>query len=182
LTGPHGEFSPARQWSTPIEDFSPKVVTVRYVVDAGTRQERTYWFHPADVLQTGLTHPPTGLPLTGFIAVFKPLPVGAHTVDIYVTLSADHSDGFDVDPTADLIAAGKTHWAHYTLEVGHRGHRQPAGGTEDYSPRRTRLSGSTSRPRRRSGWEHLSGASGHGQVCTTRRRCRPCPPAVSRPR
>jgi hypothetical protein len=108
-------YVPARP--TPIEDFNSKVLTVRYVVDAGTRQQRTYSFSAAEALQTGLTHPPSGLPLTGIVTVLRPLSVGSHTVDIYVTLSTDHWDGFDVDPAFDLIPAGENHWAHYTFEV-----------------------------------------------------------------
>jgi hypothetical protein len=37
-----------------------------------------------------------------------PLPPGDHTVDEYVTLSADFWDGLGLDPTMNLIPAGES--------------------------------------------------------------------------
>ena len=101
---------------TPIEDFNAKFVTAPYVVDAGTRQERAYTFG-SGILQKGLSYPGTPLPMTGFLAVLGPLSVGTHTVDLYVTLGADHWDGFGLDPSSDLIPAGVTHWPRTVFEV-----------------------------------------------------------------
>ncbi len=102
---------------TPIEDFHTKLVGVRYIVDVGTRTERTYTFAATEVLLRGLTWPGTDLPMAGLDAVLRPLPVGQHTVDIFVTMSADHWDGFGADPTANLLPAGDIHWAHTTFDV-----------------------------------------------------------------
>ena len=103
----------------PIEDFNAKFVAARYVIDAGTRQERTYSFGPS-VLQTGLIHPTFELPMTAFLPVLPPSPPGPHTVDIYVTLNADHWDGLGTDPAWDLIPAGETHWDHVPFDVVRR--------------------------------------------------------------
>ncbi len=73
---------------TPIEDFNAKFVGVRYVVDAGTRQERSYSFTAAQVLRTGFTVPGTDYPMSAILGVLHPLPPGAHTVDVFWTLSA----------------------------------------------------------------------------------------------
>lgn len=96
---------------TPIEDFNAKFAGARYVVDIGTRQERTYTFTADQILQTGLTFPGTDYPQTAFLPTLKPLSPGPHTIDIFVIMDADHWDGFDVDP-ADLVPAGETHWTH----------------------------------------------------------------------
>ncbi len=102
---------------TPIEDFNAKVVSVRYVIDEGTRRERTYRFPAREVLHTGGIYPGPDLPITGILAVLKPVSIGTHTVDIYVTLSADHWDGFDTIPEEDLIPAGENLWTRTTFDV-----------------------------------------------------------------
>ena len=40
--------------ATPLDDFRAKFVGVRYVIDSGTRQERTYVFPNSDKLWTGI--------------------------------------------------------------------------------------------------------------------------------
>jgi hypothetical protein len=107
---------------TPIEDFNAKFVRAKYVVDAGTERQRSYRFSRREVLRTGLIYPPLGLPMSAWLPVLKPLPVGSHTVDIYVVMSAEHWDGFDVDPAADMIPAGKSHWDHVVFDVVKRRH------------------------------------------------------------
>lgn len=61
---------------------------------AGTRQEPGPRQDAGDVVQTGLRTRERPLPMIGIVAVLRPLPVGPHTVDIFVTMSADHWDGF----------------------------------------------------------------------------------------
>jgi hypothetical protein len=89
------------------EDFAAKLVSVRYVVDAGTAQERTYVF-PATRFDLELGVFPGGVFVRWATPPLHPLPPGDHTVDEYVTLSADFWDGLDVDPTANLIPAGES--------------------------------------------------------------------------
>ena len=57
------------------------------------------------------------LPMTGILPVLKPLSVGAHTVEIFLTLSTDHWDGFGLEPSENLVPAGVTHWASTTFDV-----------------------------------------------------------------
>jgi hypothetical protein len=90
------------------DDFLGKFVSGRYVVDAGTGRERTYTFSADQlVVQTGAV--PDG---TGFVRwttpSLHPLPPGQHSVDEYVTLSADFWDGLGVDPGINLIPAGES--------------------------------------------------------------------------
>jgi len=100
---------------TPIEDFVAKVAGVRYVIDAGTRQERTYTRTAAEVLQPR-DLPDIGLPTMGIFSLFRPLSVGSHTVDMFVTMSADHWDGIDLDPGGNLLPAGEIHWLARSFE------------------------------------------------------------------
>lgn len=113
-------YTPSRE--TPIEDFNAKLVGARYVIDAGTRHERTYSFSASQILQTGLTVPGSDFPMSAFIAVLHPLRPGAHTVDIFLTISADHWDGFGVDPSANLFPAGEIHCSRVEFTVRQQGH------------------------------------------------------------
>jgi hypothetical protein len=108
-------YTPSR--ATPIEDFNAKFVGARYVIDGATKHERTYGRSASEILQTGLTIPGTDFPMSAFLAVLPPLPPGAHTVDIFLTLSADHWDGFGVDPSANLFPAGEIHCSHVRFTV-----------------------------------------------------------------
>ncbi|HVE91496.1 MAG TPA: hypothetical protein VNE62_04210 [Actinomycetota bacterium] len=101
----------------PIEDFNAKFVRARYVIDRGSRQERSWTFLASEVVREGLTYPGTDLPMSALIAVLRPLPVGRHSADIFVTMSADHWDGFGDDPAVDLVRAGETHWASVSFTV-----------------------------------------------------------------
>jgi hypothetical protein len=99
-------YAPSR--STLDEDFLAKFVSGRYVVDAGTKRERSYSFS-----STSLTVEVGALPdetrfLRWFTPPMHPLPPGDHTVDEYVTLSADFWDGLGLDPTTNLIPAGES--------------------------------------------------------------------------
>ena len=69
------EFVPAGD--TPLEDFVAKFVAVKYVVDPGTAQEKTYIVPNRGQLWTGILF---GLPHvnTLTLGVLKPLPVGQH--------------------------------------------------------------------------------------------------------
>ena len=113
-------YTPSR--ATPMEDFIAKFVGARYVIDGGTKHERTYSFRASQVLQTGLTVPGTDFPMSAVMAVLHPLSPGAHTVDVFWTLSADHWDGFGVDPSANLFPAGEIHCSRTEFTVRQRDH------------------------------------------------------------
>jgi hypothetical protein len=85
---------------------------VKYVIDPGSRQERTVVFPNDEPLFTadldvddGLVRvvPGTGDPL-------HPLRVGAHEVDVYWVFSAMHCDGVgdDTTPGFNCFPAGET--------------------------------------------------------------------------
>jgi hypothetical protein len=95
--------------ATPLEDFVAKFAGVRYVVDPGTRRERTYAFADVDDLWTGtFAGTPLVSPIT--LAVLKPLPVGDHEVETYWRFSATHCDGFGnaTGPQGNCFPAGET--------------------------------------------------------------------------
>lgn len=110
-------YTPSR--ATPIDDFLAKFVSARYVIDEGTKHERTYSFSASKILQI-VTAPGSDLPTASIMAVLPPLAPGVHTVDIFLTLRADHWDGFGVDPSANLWPAGETHCSHVEFTVERR--------------------------------------------------------------
>ncbi len=79
--------------ATPLDDFKAKFIGVKYVIDAGTKQEKTYQF-PSDeslgvILNAGgfdVVNPIT-------LGTLKPLSVGDHVVDSYFLFSEMHCDG-----------------------------------------------------------------------------------------
>lgn len=101
--------------ATPIEDFAMKLEAVKYVVDPGTRQERTHTFSGPQVLRTDLTagdieddafiSPETPLALT--LAKANPLSPGDHLVRTYMTLSAEHCDGLGDVREENCLPAGE---------------------------------------------------------------------------
>ncbi|CCK26581.1 putative secreted protein [Streptomyces davaonensis JCM 4913] len=93
----------------PSEDFAAKFRGARYVVDRGTRQERTYVFG-REVLRTGFVGPngrPFSLPAS---PAFAPLSVGEHTVITFLRLSEEHCDGLDTDPEQNCLPEGEFAW------------------------------------------------------------------------
>jgi hypothetical protein len=93
---------------TPLADFLAKFTGVKYVIDRGTKRERTVVI-------------PTNNDLfvvdadEGFVVVratplgtLRPLPVGPHKVEAYWMFSAMHCDGLGPDPALQCFAAGET--------------------------------------------------------------------------
>lgn len=104
------------------EDLLAKLVSARYVVDAGTRRARSFAVPSADLtLQTGQL--PNGRRFVRWVGRIHPLPPGNHTVDEYVTLSDDFWDGLGTDPEANLIPAGEILLipVGFTVAQPHRG-------------------------------------------------------------
>jgi hypothetical protein len=96
------EFVPAG--ATPLEDLIAKFVAVKYVVDPGTAQEKTYVFPNDGNLGIGISR---GSVLADALtlATLKPLRVGQHRIDVYWVMSAMHCDGFtDFIPFSCLLA------------------------------------------------------------------------------
>ncbi|MGE7390806.1 hypothetical protein ACQKM2_35535 [Streptomyces sp. NPDC004126] len=97
-------YTPLRR--APIEDFNAKFVSATYVHDIGTPQEQTFTFDKKRVLRTGLTDLdgfPQSVPVS---PPLKALSVGQHTSTVFITLSAEHCDGFTTDRAASCLPAG----------------------------------------------------------------------------
>ena len=99
----------------PMQDFISKIVKFTFIVDPGTRQERTYVYTDAAKYEVFMTIAdfwgPGGLgdPLIDagqwvtLVPSLHPLSVGAHELHFIWTLSASHCDGFggeSIDPDA----------------------------------------------------------------------------------
>lgn len=98
-------YVPSR--ATPLEDFLSKFVSARYVIDARTKRGRTYEFAVADLMISVLDLPDN----TSFVAWaprLKPLPPGEHSVDIFITLTAEHCDGLTSERSASCAPAGES--------------------------------------------------------------------------
>jgi hypothetical protein len=91
----------------PIDDFNAKFKGARYVIDAGTAQEKTVTAGP-EILRKGFEVPEDlpgfgGLPFSSPVSpVFHPLSVGNHTINVFVTMSARHCNGLTPVPRAAL--------------------------------------------------------------------------------
>lgn len=113
-----GGFQPVA--SRPQEDFIAKFQSVTYVIDGGTRQEKTVVFPKSAKLFTlqqddfDITSPIT-------LGVLKPLSVGEHTVDISWQLSAMHCDGIGDEIDVNCLAAGDFSYGRweFTVKPGH---------------------------------------------------------------
>ena len=98
---------------TPLEDFTSKVRSITYVVDPGTKRERSYRFMAQDVMDVRTLHDffpdsapdwPTAL----FLAKLPPLPAGDHQLETVIEMSARHCDGLGTDPAVNCLGAGIT--------------------------------------------------------------------------
>jgi hypothetical protein len=96
-------FEPAGE--TPLDDFRAKFVGVRYVIDAGTRQETSVAFRSGPALFVGefegdvIVNPVT-------LGTLEPLGIGDHTLDIIWEFNALHCDGFEDDLAESCAPAG----------------------------------------------------------------------------
>jgi hypothetical protein len=82
--------------ATPQEDFLAKLESTRYVVDAGTADERSIEVE-SDHLLIDTRPLDESIDVTSFTPRLPALPLGSHTVDVYATLNAEHWDGFGLD-------------------------------------------------------------------------------------
>lgn len=109
------EFEPAGE--TPLDDFLAKFESVKYVVDPGTPQEKTYVVPKTDDLYANPY-------IDGFAVVnavtlnsFHALSVGEHAVDVYWSMSAMHCDGFTEDVDLSCLPAGEVLFDHVSFVV-----------------------------------------------------------------
>jgi hypothetical protein len=97
----------ASAWATPLEDFVAKFAAVKYVIDPGTRRERTVVLRNGDDLFVGEDE---GLVLVsaGTLGTVHPLPVGEHTADVYWVFNETHCDGLGDVFEENCFPAGET--------------------------------------------------------------------------
>jgi hypothetical protein len=98
---------------TPLQDFLAKVRSMTYVVDPGTKRERSYRFAAQDIMDVRSIHdffPETGpdWPVALFLANLPPLPPGDHRLGALIEMSARHCDGLGTDPAFNCVGAGIT--------------------------------------------------------------------------
>lgn len=98
---------------TPLQDFISKVRSVTFVVDPGTKRERSYRYAAQDIMDVRSLR--ELLPLTGpdwpqvlFLAKLPPLPPGEHRVRQSIEMSARHCDGLGTVPGFNCLPAGIT--------------------------------------------------------------------------
>ena len=101
---------------TPLEDFRAKFGGVRYVIDPGTTQERTYLFD--DVTKLGVQET-DGFDVVNIVTMgtVHPLSVGSHVMETYWIFNAEHCDGLDDDRFANCFPAGVTPYDRFSFEV-----------------------------------------------------------------
>ena len=98
----------------PIEDFASKLVAVKVVVDGGRPSEKVHYFASADVLRTDLDTEDVmpgafdaAYPVASILPRLFPLPVGDHTYQTALLLSAQHCDGFGAVTRDNCLPAGE---------------------------------------------------------------------------
>jgi hypothetical protein len=107
-------FAPAG--ATPLADFVAKFIGVKYVVDPGTKQEKTYVFPKEDIL--GIFHVPgTDIVNPMTLGSLRPLSVGDHVVDTYMVFSAMHCDGFSAVVEESCLLAGENLYQSVAFRV-----------------------------------------------------------------
>ena len=106
---------------TPAADFTSKVRSMTFVVDPGTKRERSYRYGAQSILDVRTVHdffPVTGpdWPIAFFLAKLPPLPPGDHRIGTIIEMSARHCDGLGTDP-GNCLGAGMTRLGVCPFEV-----------------------------------------------------------------
>jgi hypothetical protein len=100
-------------YPNPVDDILAKV-TIKVVIDGGTRQQKTYTFTPTDkdafrtdvrVHELNPSFP--DIPSFFIMPRMAPLSPGHHTYEIIWVQSAPHCDGISVDDTVSCLPAGE---------------------------------------------------------------------------
>ena len=113
---------------TPLEDFTSKVRSMTFVVDPGTRHERSYRFAAEDIIDVRSVRdffPESGpdRPSAFFLAKLPPLPSGDHLIGAIIDMRAPHCDGLGTDPGFNCLGAGTTRLTVCPFTVVPRGSR-----------------------------------------------------------
>jgi hypothetical protein len=105
------------QGATPLEDFLAKFIGVKYVVDAGTSQARTFVL--TNIGDLGTLEDSGGFAVAQALTLgtVRPLRVGVHTVDTYFSMRALHCDGVGAIIDENCLPPGDTHYDHIVFEV-----------------------------------------------------------------
>lgn len=92
--------------STPLADFLAKFSSLKYVVDPGTDEQKTYIVPNGPKLWVGSSPVGNGLPTVNTLTLttLPPLSVGQHLVDAYWTFNGMHCDGLGSVVTSGQIA------------------------------------------------------------------------------
>lgn len=114
-------YVPARP--TPLEDFLSKFVSVRYVIDAGTKKERTFEFAVSDLILSVIDLP-DNTSFVGFTPRLRPLPPGNHSIDIFITVTAETWDGLGLEPGVNSAPAGESPSPSVEFRVVNRGRKK----------------------------------------------------------
>ena len=112
-------FPPDYEPSRPrlVKDFLAKLVSARYVVDAGTARKRTY-NTSKERMMVRRRQLPDGTRVVRFVPPsLHRLPKGNHSVRRYVRLSADFWDGLGTDPAVNLVPEGRHLWDSEEFKV-----------------------------------------------------------------
>ena len=98
----------------PIDDFASKLLSIKVLIDGGTKREKLHIFSPSaalrtdidiDQLEPGVWGAP--YPTASMMPRMRPLSVGDHTFQVFIELSAEHCDGFDTDPELNCLPGGE---------------------------------------------------------------------------
>ena len=97
---------------TPLEDFTSKVRSMIYVVDPGTKHERSYRYAAQAIMDVRTLHdffPQTGpdWPVALFLPKLPPASIGDHRVATSIEMSARACNGLGSEPS-DCLPAGIT--------------------------------------------------------------------------
>jgi len=108
-----GGYVPAQP--APLDDFVSKLIAVKFIIDGGTHQERSYTFDARGIVRTDIDAEEiepgawgAPYPMASILAILRPLSVGQHFVEAFIVLSAEHCDGFTTDPDFSCLPAGET--------------------------------------------------------------------------
>jgi hypothetical protein len=107
---------------TPTEDFVAKFVGVKYVIDPGTKQQRTYLYENRGRLWIGdggdAFDFPTVLVNTITVGLLKPLKAGEHSIEVYWVFNGMHCDGFpDGTVEENCLGPGDVLFNQFAFEV-----------------------------------------------------------------
>lgn len=114
------DFLPAGE--TPAQDLAAKLESVKVIIDAGTRKERSVVVPAYQALRIDRTideYNPgeSPWPMGASLPRIEGLRAGDHTVRVIWTLSAQHCDGFTDIPEYSCLPAGDTRWASRQFTV-----------------------------------------------------------------